>query len=42
MYLDISFMEFCNSRKSPFFPQPQNKNYKITLMDQGDNFLQAS
>jgi len=39
--LEISYYGFCNSRKSLFF-QPQNKNYKVTLMDQGKNFLQAS
>lgn len=40
MYPEISYLGFYSSRKSFFWPQ--KKNYKVTLMDQGKNFLQAS
>lgn len=40
MHLEISYLGFCNFRK--FFFQPQKKYYREILMDQGENFLQAS
>lgn len=41
-YVSRNFLhEVLQLLKVSFF-QPQNKNYKVTLMDQGKNFLQAS